>query len=133
MEDSAIWGLPLFHSSTLPLFSSTLAFCVPTRYPDRDMGDEKVAESARPKPRALRTIRFAVREAWDALGLLCAASFTLFVAVFVPIFLGLNSLPLGIISACVISAPLFAGACYLAHKVSEHDEPTYGDLWRGFR
>ena len=97
------------------------------------MGDQNLAHAAGPKVRAVRSIRFAVREAWDALGLLCAASFTLFLAASVPIFLALRSIPLGIVSACLLLAPLFAGSCFLAHKVFEHDEPGYVDLWRGFR
>jgi len=95
--------------------------------------ENNAAESASTRLKVLRTIRFAVREAWDALGLLCAASFTLFLAASVPIFLALRSIPLGILSAGLLLAPLFAGTCYLAHKVFEHDEPAYGDLWRGFR
>jgi uncharacterized membrane protein YesL len=28
--------------------------------------------------------------------------------------------------------PIYAGTCLLAHKVYEHDEPSYLDVWRGF-
>ena len=86
-----------------------------------------------PPVRALRTIRFAVREAWDVLGLLCAVSFTVFLCSALPIYLSLQSILLGVIAGCLLAAPLFAGACYVAHRVYERDEPTYLNLWQGFR
>lgn len=97
------------------------------------MGPSIETESALPPLRALRTIRFAVRAAWDALGLVCAASLTLFMAVGVAIFLALISIPLGLLAGCLLVAPLFAGACFLAHKFFENDEPGYLHLLEGFR
>jgi hypothetical protein len=90
------------------------------------------AHSAR-RLSALRTLKFAVRESWDALGLLCAVSLTLFLAAACPIFFFLRSIPLGAAAFCLISSPLFAGACWLAQRVYDHDEPTYMDLWVGLR
>ena len=82
---------------------------------------------------ALRTLKFAVRESWDALGLLCAVSLTLFLAAAIPLFFFLKSIPLGAAAFCLITSPLFAGACRLAQRVYDHDEPGYLDLWIGFR
>ena len=89
-----------------------------------------------PSPSALRfgkTLKFAIRESWDALGLLCAASLTLFIVGAGPIYLAFHSLLLGAAVLVFVLAPFLAGACLLAHRVYMHDEPSYLDLWYGYR
>jgi hypothetical protein len=92
-----------------------------------------------------RTIGLAVRTSWDALGLVCLVSLTLFAAAIVPVYLfwrfGLSaSIPVrlvgigvGLLAGVLVLAPLFAGACWLANVFIEHDEPSYADLWHGAR
>lgn len=85
-----------------------------------------------------QTLRRAVRQSWDSLGLVCATSLTLFAAC-VPVALfwyvlapwPLARLVGGLGAAAVAFGPMMAGACTVAHKVFERDEPGYLDLWRG--
>lgn len=87
-----------------------------------------------------RTLRRAVRQSWDSLGLVCAASLTLFAAC-VPVALFWYALSPwfivrlvgGWVAASLALAPLMAGVCYLVNQVLEHDEPSYLDVWRGAR
>ncbi len=91
--------------------------------------------------RLRRTLRLALRAVWDFLGLVCAASFTVFAALTIPLYAtlkaGTSSYPvLGITSAALAGAalilgPLYAGICLLAHRALTHDEPTYGLIWSG--
>jgi hypothetical protein len=97
------------------------------------MKGESQSEFARPKLGVWRTLRFAVREAWDVLGLVCAASFTLFLGAAACVFLSLTWVPAGLVAAVLLMSPLFTGTCYLAHRVYQHDEPGYFNLWEGFR
>jgi hypothetical protein len=106
---------------------------------------EEAAISPGPPPPARRTIRFAVRTAWDALGLVCAASLTLFILLVFPLLLLVNmaqtgSLParlVGVAAAIVLYLalipPVYAGICWLARLVIEHDEASYLDILRGAR
>jgi hypothetical protein len=106
------------------------------------------AEAERPPgplPPARRTIRFAVRAAWDALGFVCAASLTLFVLLAFPLILLANtaqtaSLPArlaGVGAAAILYLalipPAYAGVCWLARLIIEHDEASYLDILRGAR
>jgi len=90
-------------------------------------------------PRLGRTLRFGFRTAWDSLGFVCATSLTLFAALCVPATLLTVVRIRGLAIAAALAAylllvpPLYGGICWLAHKVFEHDEPSYADLWRGFR
>ncbi len=90
-----------------------------------------------------RTLRFGIREAWDALGFVCAASLTLFLALPVPVVLALMVArvpsPMALIAAAVagsvasaaVLGPLYAGTCSLVHRTIVRDEPSYMDLLRG--
>jgi len=90
-----------------------------------------------------RTLRFAVRAAWDALGFVCAMSLTLFVFLALPVAVALRPGGLaapgeragwavaGSVLFLALLPPLYAGACFLTHRILTHDEPSYLDLWRG--
>lgn len=98
----------------------------------------------RPPLRLGRTLRFALRGAWDALGFVCAMSLTLFIGMAIPVTVALQpgtsasaGERIGWSAAAVMLAlgllpPLYAGACHLTHRILTHDEPSYLDLWRGF-
>jgi uncharacterized membrane protein YesL len=89
------------------------------------------------------TVRRGVRAAWDALGLVCAASATVFASLALPPMVGLRLGALlrtgwvpGVLAAVAlvfVAPPLYAGACVLAHRAMEHDSPSYGTLWEGAR
>jgi len=89
------------------------------------------------------TLKHGIRAIWDALGLVCAASLTLFAALSLPLSLlaaavraqGYKSLMTVCFSMALflfIVPPLFGGICWLAHKVFARDEPSYVDLWKGY-
>lgn len=106
---------------------------------DQTPGDSS-SQPPGPPPSLWRTLRFGTRAAWDSLGLVCAVSLTLFVALLPPAAIALRiaaSLPLALLAASAIWAllvpPLFAGACEVAHRILEHDDPSYAGLWGGFR
>ena len=91
-----------------------------------------------------RTLRFGIRAAWDSIGFVCASSLTLFAAFTVPASLAAAvphargsgvwaSAALAVLIYLLTVPPLYAGICSLALKVLEHDEPSYIDIWRGFR
>lgn len=92
-----------------------------------------------PPARLGRTLRFGFRAAWDSLGFVCAASLTLFAALCIPLtLLGVSRMRgiavlLGGITYLLLVPPIYAGICWLVHKVFERDEPSYADLWRGMR
>ncbi len=90
--------------------------------------------------RAGRTLRFGIRAAWEAIGFLCAASLTLFAALAIPLSIlaahgraNIAAVAASAVLYLLIVPPLYAGVCWLAHKVFERDEPSYVDIWRGFR
>ncbi len=93
-----------------------------------------------PKVGLGKTLRRATRQSWDSLGLVCAASLTLFAAC-VPVALfwyllapfGAVRWLGGLLVAALTVAPLTAGLHYLVHQIVERDEPTYLDMWRGAR
>lgn len=95
---------------------------------------------------AWRTLQFGIRAAWEALGLVCAASLTLFAALTLPFILlwcvrverqnGSSALAWlfaagSFLLILLIVPPLYGGLCWLVHRVLTHDEPAYTDLWRG--
>jgi hypothetical protein len=86
-----------------------------------------------------RTLRIGFRAAWDSLGFVVASSLSLFAVLCVPLTLigaarmrGVAAV-LGGIAYLLLVPPVYAGVCWLVHKVFEHDEPSYSDLWHGVR
>lgn len=86
-----------------------------------------------------RTLKYGLRTAWDSLGFVCAISLTLFAVAILPAAAAVEALsvervPILIAAILVwlaVVPPLFAGACYLVHRILACDEPSYLHLWRG--
>jgi hypothetical protein len=91
-----------------------------------------------------KTLKRALRAAWDALGYVCAISLTLFVFLSLPLVTALKlgvsparewqigGLVLALLLALALLPPLYAGACFLTHRILTSDEPSYLHLWSGF-
>src|ERR1041385_7889195 len=102
-----------------------------------------VTTSNLPPLRILKSVRWAFRASWDTLGLTCSTSFTIFVACALPILIGSRveeaigrpviGVIFGVAQYLLTVPPLFAGAAFLAYRVLSHDEPSYSDLWLGFK
>jgi hypothetical protein len=86
-----------------------------------------------------RTLKFALRGAWDYLGFVCAISLTVFAVAILAGVAVVEALRAGHIAILVtailagmgIVPPFFAGACYLVHRILSSDEPSYWHLWHG--
>lgn len=94
--------------------------------------------SAAPPLRWRRSARHALRHGWDALGLVCGVSLTVFGAGLLPaaVFFSASRISvlgfvLGGLTAAAALGPLFAGASVIAFRLATFEETAYGDLWSG--
>ncbi|HSV72719.1 MAG TPA: hypothetical protein VLH79_03055 [Chthonomonadales bacterium] len=98
-------------------------------------------DEPRPLPRPPRTgreLRRALADAWDALGLVCGVSLTVFAVIALPPASAVASQHPLLVGAAVVwvflvGGPLWFGTCHVAHLIASRDEPNYAALWSAAR